>query len=80
MLAEQQVALDGADLGTLTGTLWSEPVIPTDATVIATYTDGPSAGFAAITRVVRVKARPGTSAPSWTRAVAPRRRGLCGCP
>ena len=45
--------LDGADLGTLTGTLWSEPVIPTDATVIATYTDGPSAGFAAITRVVR---------------------------
>ena len=53
LLAEQQVALDGADLGTLTGTLWSEPVIPTDATVIATYTDGPSAGFAAITRVVR---------------------------
>jgi beta-galactosidase len=53
LLAEQQVALDGADLGTLTGTLWSEPVMPTDATVIATYTDGPSAGFAAITRAVR---------------------------
>src|SRR5215207_968387 len=48
LLAEKQVALDSADLGRLTGTLCSEPVVPTDTSVIATYTDGPSAGFAAI--------------------------------
>ena len=53
LLGEQQVALEGASLGALTGTLWSEPVVPTDAIVLATYTDGPSAGFAAITRAAR---------------------------
>jgi beta-galactosidase len=53
LLGDQQVALEGADLGSLTGTLWSEPVVPTDAIVLATYADGPSAGFAAITRAAR---------------------------
>jgi beta-galactosidase len=53
LLGERHVALEGADLGALTGTLWSEPVVPTDAMVLATYTDGPSAGFAAITRATR---------------------------
>ncbi len=37
----------------MTGTLWSEPVEATDATVLARYTDGPCAGFAAITRADR---------------------------
>jgi len=53
LLAGQQVVVDGAELGTLTGTVWSEPVVPTDATVVATYRDGPCAGFAAITRADR---------------------------
>jgi len=53
LLGEQQVTLEGASLGALTGTVWSEPVVPTDAIVLATYTDGPSAGYAAITRAAR---------------------------
>jgi len=53
LLPDHRVTLDGADLGAMTGTLWSEPVEATDATVLARYTDGPCAGFAAITRADR---------------------------
>ncbi|MCL3860838.1 beta-galactosidase [Actinotalea sp. K2] len=50
LLPGQEVRLEGAGLGAWTGSLWSEPVVANGATVLATYSDGPSAGFAAITR------------------------------
>ena len=53
LLPDHQVTVEGPDLGAMTGTLWSEPVEATDATVLARYTDGPSAGFAAVTRADR---------------------------
>ena len=53
LLADQTVTVDGGGLGTFTAGLWSEPVTAVDATVVATYTDGPSAGAPAVTRVGR---------------------------
>ena len=50
LLDGQTVTVEGAAVGTATGTLWSEPVRPTSAETVAGYVDGPSAGFAAVTR------------------------------
>ncbi|WP_225753398.1 beta-galactosidase [Actinotalea sp. Marseille-Q4924] len=52
LLPEQTVAVSGT-LGAGTGTLWSEPVRTDDAEVLLTYDDGPSAGYAAVTRATR---------------------------
>ncbi|CAA9355745.1 MAG: GH42 [uncultured Nocardioidaceae bacterium] len=53
LLPEQTVHVAGDLLGEATGTSWSEPVAATDAEVLARYTDGPSAGYAAVTRAER---------------------------
>ncbi|HWS58242.1 MAG TPA: beta-galactosidase [Actinotalea sp.] len=53
LLADRTVTVDGGPLGTFGGTLWTEPVRARDATVLATYADGPCAGEAAVTRVRR---------------------------
>lgn len=53
LLSGQDVALRGDGLAVGVGTLWTEPVVATDATVVAAYADGPSAGFAAVTRADR---------------------------
>ncbi len=49
-LAAQQVALQTADGGTGTGSLWCDGLEARGAEVLATYTDGPCAGLAAATR------------------------------
>ena len=53
LLAEQEVAVAGAGLPAMTGTLWTEPVVAHDADVLATYSGGPSDGYAAVTRAAR---------------------------
>jgi beta-galactosidase len=53
LLAGQEVRLEGALADGSAGTLWSEPVTASDAEVLARYADGPSAGYAAITRAGR---------------------------
>lgn len=53
LLAGQEVTVAGAGLPAMTGTLWTEPVVAGDADVLATYTGGPSDGFAAVTRATR---------------------------
>jgi beta-galactosidase len=53
LLPEQTVHVAGELVEGATGTLWSEPVAATDAQVLARYTDGPSAGYAAVTRAER---------------------------
>lgn len=50
LLGPQRVGVVGDDLGSVAGSLWSEPVRTTTATTVGTYVDGPSAGFAAVTR------------------------------
>lgn len=53
LLPDQAVRVEGALADGATGTLWSEPVAASDAEVLARYADGPSAGYAAITRADR---------------------------
>ncbi len=53
LLPAQTVRVDGELLEGATGSLWSETVAVTDAQVLARYTDGPSAGYAAVTRAQR---------------------------
>jgi beta-galactosidase len=53
LLPEQIVHVAGELVDQAAGTLWSEPVVATDAEVLARYTDGPSAGYAAVTRADR---------------------------
>ena len=58
------------------GTLVAEVVEAVDATVVARFTDGPAAGFPAVTRRATAMARPGTSRRcrtprAWTPSSAP---------
>jgi beta-galactosidase len=53
LLAGQTVHVVGDLVGEAVGTLWTEPVTASDAVVLARYADGPSAGYAAVTRVQR---------------------------
>ncbi|WP_454048958.1 beta-galactosidase [Cellulomonas sp. Marseille-Q8402] len=53
LLPGQTVRVQGELADGATGTLWSEPVAASDAVVRARYADGPSAGYAAVTRAPR---------------------------
>jgi beta-galactosidase len=50
LLEGQTVTVEGGPLGSATGSLWTEPVRATSAETVASYVDGPSAGFPAVTR------------------------------
>jgi beta-galactosidase len=54
LLDGQSATVQGDAVGRTVATLWTEPVRPTavDTVVVAEYVDGPSAGFAAVTRRV----------------------------
>jgi beta-galactosidase len=53
LLPGQTVQVAGDLLGRVVGTLWSETAVATDAEVLARFTDGPAAGYAALTRARR---------------------------
>jgi beta-galactosidase len=53
LLDGQVVRVEGELADGSAGTLWSEPVAASDATVLARYADGPSAGHAVVTRAAR---------------------------